>query len=66
MTGFSERDEKIIAAMVEYDAAAVGTSAQTQAGVRLEKAAAGISERDYWRIKEEYERRTQAAGKETR
>lgn len=41
----SERDEKTMKAMAEYDAAAMGTPAQTQAGVRLEKAAAGISER---------------------
>lgn len=57
----SEKDEKIIAALAAYDATAVGTPAQTQAAVALEKAAAGISERDYHRIVEAYNKRKEAA-----
>lgn len=57
----SEKDEKILAAMAAYDATAAGTPERTQAGVALEKASAGISERDYHRIVEEYHKRKEAA-----
>lgn len=57
----SERDGKIIAALAAYDATAVGTPERTQAAVALEKAVAGIGERDYHRIVEKYNKRKEAA-----
>lgn len=46
----SERDEKVIAAMLRYDSAPVGSSSRIQAGADLEKLAGQLDDRDKARI----------------
>lgn len=53
----SEKDEKIIAALARYDAAPVGSQARLDAASEIEKMAGKCSERDFHRVKSEYETR---------